>query len=96
METLHWSVTIVFLYLGFILALFILYAWSPVMMLKSSATLFNLSLLTSDAFAILAAIFLFDKVVKILFFFLFSKAKKIFFFSLLFFILLLYLLLYVD
>mmetsp|Transcript_27558 Transcript_27558/g.69098 ORF Transcript_27558/g.69098 Transcript_27558/m.69098 type:complete len:101 (-) Transcript_27558:316-618(-) len=45
---------------GFAVSLFCLYSLVPRMILMSSATLLNLSLLTSDALAIIAGVFFFD------------------------------------
>lgn len=47
------------LLIGFAMCLFWMYSFTPLMLHVSSATLFNLSLLTSDVFAIIAGIFLF-------------------------------------
>jgi hypothetical protein len=52
--------------LGFSLCLFALYSITPYLMIEGSATVFNLSILTSDGFAILVAVFLFDHVVTLL------------------------------
>jgi solute carrier family 35 protein F1/2 len=48
----------------FALALFFMYSFTPYMMVWGSATVFNLSLLTSDVFAIIISIFMFDAVVS--------------------------------
>jgi solute carrier family 35 protein F1/2 len=54
---------VVFCFVGFTLCLFLLYSLVPTLIQMESATLFNLSILTSDFFAILASIFLFHRIV---------------------------------
>ena len=54
-----WNVPIIALIVGFALLLFIMYSITPHMMVLSGSTLFNLSLLTSDAYAVLFGLFLF-------------------------------------
>jgi solute carrier family 35 protein F1/2 len=53
----------VLLILAFAICLFAMYSIVPYMLVLAGATLFNLSLLTSDVYAIVAAIFLFNTVV---------------------------------
>jgi len=65
---IKWSVPIVFLLLGFALCLFSFYSLVPLMLRLSSATFLNISLLSSDILAIVAAIFLFDRVPSVLYF----------------------------
>ena len=52
------------LLVAFGLCLFAMYSLTPYMLLWTGATLFNLSLLTSDAYAIIAGIFFFSYVVR--------------------------------
>jgi solute carrier family 35 protein F1/2 len=52
------------LLVSFGLCLFAMYSLTPYMLLWTGATLFNLSLLTSDAYAIIAGIFFFSYVVR--------------------------------
>jgi solute carrier family 35 protein F1/2 len=54
-----WNLPVVSLIIAFALVLFIMYSVTPYMMVLSGSTLFNLSLLTSDAYAILFGLFLF-------------------------------------
>ncbi|KAL6067718.1 Solute carrier family 35 member F1-like [Balamuthia mandrillaris] len=58
-----WNTPVVLLMLGFAACLFLLYSLTPFVLQMSGSTMFNLSLLTSDGFAIIAGIFLFDHVV---------------------------------
>jgi len=55
-----WNFPIMAMIVGFALILFAMYSLTPHMMVLSGSTLFNLSLLTSDAYAILFGIFLFN------------------------------------
>eukprot|EP01147_Barroeca_monosierra_P010068 gene10068-2238_t len=56
---LEWSTPIVLLLLGFALCLFLFTSLVPVLIKRSSATLFNLSLLTSDVYAMVLGTFVF-------------------------------------
>ena len=57
-----WSAAVVGLMAGFGVCLFCVYALVPVMLERSGATFLNLSLLTSDVFAVVAGVFLFGYV----------------------------------
>eukprot|EP00033_Pygsuia_biforma_P000341 GCRY01000414.1.p1 GENE.GCRY01000414.1~~GCRY01000414.1.p1 ORF type:complete len:305 (+),score=75.75 GCRY01000414.1:1302-2216(+) len=56
----QWSLEIVGYFLGFSLCLFTMYSLAPYLLIKSSATFMNLSLLTSDAYGLLVGVFLFN------------------------------------
>lgn len=56
---------LVLLILGFATCLFLMYSLTPHMMVLSNATLLNLSLLTSDVFAVLAGVFMFGSTVRV-------------------------------
>jgi solute carrier family 35 protein F1/2 len=56
-----WNGSVIGLVIGFAILLFAMYSLTPHMMVLSGSTLFNLSLLTSDAYAIIFGIFLFHK-----------------------------------
>ena len=58
--TTLWNWQIVLLLAGFALCLFCVYTLVPIALEREGATFLNLSLLTSDVFAIVAGIFLFD------------------------------------
>jgi solute carrier family 35 protein F1/2 len=59
-----WSGPVVGLLLGFAGFLFLMYSVVPYVLILSGSTLFNLSLLTSDAYAVIFGIFLFGKQVR--------------------------------
>lgn len=65
---IEWNLPIVGLLVSFSLCLFAMYSLTPYMLLWTGATLFNLSLLTSDAYAIIAGIFFFSYVPTYLYF----------------------------
>jgi solute carrier family 35 protein F1/2 len=50
--------------MGFAMCMFGLYSLSPYMVAMASATLFNLSILTSDGFAVIAGVFIFGNKVE--------------------------------
>jgi solute carrier family 35 protein F1/2 len=54
-----WTAAVAGLMVGFGVCLFCVYALVPVMLERSGATFLNLSLLTSDVFAVIAGVFLF-------------------------------------
>lgn len=54
------------MFLIYTVAMFILYSFGPILFRKSSATFFNLSLLTSDFYGLIFAIILFQAVVSTL------------------------------
>ncbi|EGC32006.1 hypothetical protein DICPUDRAFT_7463, partial [Dictyostelium purpureum] len=68
LATMHWNGEIVGYIVGFAVCLFIMYSFAPMMMEIAGATVMNLSLLTSDIFGIIAAIFLFDRSLSWLYF----------------------------
>jgi len=61
-------VPVLLLIVAYALCLFMMYSLTPFMMMLGSATLFNLSLLTSDVFAILIGVYLFDSTPSSLYF----------------------------
>jgi solute carrier family 35 protein F1/2 len=52
------------LIISFVLSLFAMYSLVPIMLMLGGATFFNLSLLTSDVYAIVFGITIFGKVVR--------------------------------
>jgi len=68
LKSIEWNWQIVVLIVGFGLSLFALYSMTPFMLRLSSATLMNLSYLTSDAYSLIAGIVLFDYVPSWLYF----------------------------
>ena len=63
---LHVAPTPVLLLLGFLLIMFGFYSLIPILLSFSNAALMNLSFLTSDLWAILAGVFIFDDSVRFL------------------------------
>ncbi|KAF9314660.1 hypothetical protein BG003_003954 [Podila horticola] len=59
LKTIEWTPAVVGYIIGFDIALFIMYSVSPILFRLSSATFFNLSLLTSDFYGLVFGIFLF-------------------------------------
>ncbi len=68
LQTLKWSWQIILLLISFGVFLFLLYSLSPIMMKLESATLFNISLLTSDIYAIFFGVFIFHQYLSFLYF----------------------------
>eukprot|EP01125_Pyxidicula_operculata_P007739 TRINITY_DN2619_c0_g1_i6.p1 TRINITY_DN2619_c0_g1~~TRINITY_DN2619_c0_g1_i6.p1 ORF type:complete len:327 (+),score=11.59 TRINITY_DN2619_c0_g1_i6:183-1163(+) len=59
LASMNWNWDVISLLLGFTACLFLVYSYIPFVLVLGGATLFNLSLLSSDLFAILSAVFLF-------------------------------------
>ncbi|KAF9942812.1 hypothetical protein BGZ67_010444 [Mortierella alpina] len=59
-RNVKWTPQVVLYIIGFDIALFIMYSVSPLLFRLSSATFFNLSLLTSDFYGLIFGIFLFN------------------------------------
>ena len=59
LTAIRWDGLTAALFVVFALALFLLYSLVPLMLRWSSATIFNLSLLTSDVYSLLFGLFLF-------------------------------------
>ncbi|KAK5579990.1 hypothetical protein RB653_000002 [Dictyostelium firmibasis] len=68
LATMTWSGGVIGYIVGFALCLFIMYSFTPTMMEIAGATVMNLSLLTSDIFGIIVAIFVFDRDLSWLYF----------------------------
>ncbi|KAG0323869.1 hypothetical protein BGZ99_002402 [Dissophora globulifera] len=58
-KSVNWTPEVIGYVIGFDIALFVMYSVSPVLFRLSSATFFNLSLLTSDFYGLLFGLFLF-------------------------------------
>ncbi|GAM19783.1 hypothetical protein SAMD00019534_029580 [Acytostelium subglobosum LB1] len=61
LRTMVWSGPVIGYIVGFAICLFTMYSITPFMMRIAGATLMNLSLLTSDIFSVVVAIFLFHR-----------------------------------
>ncbi|KAM9993420.1 hypothetical protein ACTFIZ_011375 [Dictyostelium cf. discoideum] len=68
LASMAWDGAIIGYIIGFALCLFIMYSFTPTMMEIAGATVMNLSLLTSDMFGIIVAIFVFDRDLSWLYF----------------------------
>ncbi|KAF9361256.1 hypothetical protein BGX26_004775 [Mortierella sp. AD094] len=60
LKNITWTGSVIGYIIGFDIAMFILYSVSPILFRLSSATFFNLSLLTSDFYGLLFGLFLFQ------------------------------------
>ncbi|KAF9953020.1 hypothetical protein BGZ65_004911 [Modicella reniformis] len=66
-KNVNWTPQVVAYIVGFDVALFIMYSVSPLLFRRSSATFFNLSLLTSDFYGLIFGLFLFGAKVNYLY-----------------------------
>ncbi|KAF9948367.1 hypothetical protein BGZ72_009711 [Mortierella alpina] len=64
LQTIEWTPSVVGYIIGFNIAMFTLYSVSPILFRLSSATFFNLSLLTSDFYGLLFGLFLFNATIN--------------------------------
>ncbi|XP_010413713.1 PREDICTED: solute carrier family 35 member F1-like isoform X2 [Camelina sativa] len=72
LKATHWSTETILLYLGLALALFLFYSLVAVLIQTNGATMFNLSLLTSDMWAVLIRTFGYHEKVDWLYFLAFA------------------------
>ncbi|XP_019093802.1 PREDICTED: solute carrier family 35 member F1-like isoform X4 [Camelina sativa] len=72
LKEIHWSTETILLYLGVALALFLLYSLVAVLIQTNGATMFNLSYLTSDMWAVLIRTFGYHEKVDWLYFLAFA------------------------
>lgn len=68
LKSIHWSAGAVIPFLGFSLAMFLFYSFVPVLLKLSGSTMLNLSLLTSDMWAVVIRIFAYHEKVDWLYF----------------------------
>ncbi|KAG0347335.1 hypothetical protein BG004_007925 [Podila humilis] len=66
-QAVEWNGSVVGYIIGFDIAMFILYSVSPLLFRLSSATFFNLSLLTSDFYGLIFGLFLFNAKINYLY-----------------------------
>jgi solute carrier family 35 protein F1/2 len=64
---IEWTLPAVLFISGFVLALFTLYSLAPVMLQRSTASTFNLSLLTADFYGAVAAVVFFHSTFSLLY-----------------------------
>ncbi|KAJ0969785.1 hypothetical protein J5N97_022662 [Dioscorea zingiberensis] len=74
LESVQWSLTVISLYIGYAAAGFLFYILVPFILKMSGSALFNLSLLTSDMWAIVIRIFIYNQQVNWLYYLAFSFA----------------------
>ncbi|KAG7566471.1 Solute carrier family 35 member SLC35F1/F2/F6 [Arabidopsis suecica] len=72
LRDIHWTTEAILLYIGVALALFMLYSLITVLIMINGATMFNLSLLTSDMWAVLIRTFGYHEKVDWLYFLAFA------------------------
>ena len=66
LQNINWDGKVIGYIIGFDIAMFLMYSVSPILFRLSSATFFNLSLLTSDFYGLLFGLFLFNATVSFL------------------------------
>ncbi|XP_008790662.1 solute carrier family 35 member F1-like isoform X3 [Phoenix dactylifera] len=72
LKSIHWTAGAVLPFLGFALAMFLFYSTVPVILKISGSTMLNLSLLTSDMWAVLIRIFAYHQKVDWMYFIAFG------------------------
>ncbi|KAJ3677952.1 hypothetical protein LUZ60_001755 [Juncus effusus] len=68
LQEVNWSPTMIFLFAGFAVSAFLFYTIMPYVLKMSGSTLYNLSLLTSDMWAVLIRIFFYHQQVSWLYY----------------------------
>lgn len=68
LRSIHWTAGAVIPFVGFALAMFLFYSTVPIILRKSGSTMLNLSLLTSDMWAVLIRIFAYHQKVDWMYF----------------------------
>ncbi|KAL3829234.1 hypothetical protein ACJIZ3_018036 [Penstemon smallii] len=72
LKSIHWSSGVTFPFVGFSVAMFLFYSGVPVLLKISGSTMLNLSLLTSDMWAVLIRIFAYHEKVDWMYFVAFA------------------------
>ncbi|KAF5473832.1 hypothetical protein F2P56_005787 [Juglans regia] len=72
LESVEWSTDIILAFAGYALSTFMLYSLVPFVLKLSGATMFNLSILTSDMWAVVVRIFFYHQQVDWLYYFAFA------------------------
>ncbi|KAE8098530.1 hypothetical protein FH972_016585 [Carpinus fangiana] len=72
LESVEWSADIILAFAGYALAIFMFYSLAPFVLKLSGATMFNLSLLTSDMWAVVIRIFIYEQQVDWLYYLAFA------------------------
>ncbi|OMO79600.1 hypothetical protein COLO4_24370 [Corchorus olitorius] len=68
LKSIHWTAGAAFPFVGFSLAMFLFYSFVPVLLKMSGSTMLNLSLLTSDMWAVVIRIFAYHEKVDWMYF----------------------------
>ncbi|KAI3738149.1 hypothetical protein L2E82_28168 [Cichorium intybus] len=86
LEAVTWSTELILTFVGFTVGFFIFYSMTPLMLKTSGSTLYNLSLLTADMWAVIIRIFFYQQQVDWLYYisfsivgvglFIYSKSEK--------------------
>ncbi|KAI4334764.1 hypothetical protein L6164_013475 [Bauhinia variegata] len=72
LKSIHWTAGAAFPFVGFALAMFLFYSFVPVLLKTNGSTMLNLSLLTSDMWAVLIRIFAYHEKVDWMYFVAFA------------------------
>ncbi|KAK4752430.1 hypothetical protein SAY87_021228 [Trapa incisa] len=72
LSSIHWSAGAALPFVGFSLAMFLFYSFVPILLKLSGSTMFNLSLLTSDMWAVVIRIFAYHEKVDWMYFIAFA------------------------
>lgn len=72
LKSIHWTASAVVPFIGFALAMFVFYSTVPTLLKISGSTMFNLSLLTSDMWAVLIRMFAYHEKVDWMYFIAFA------------------------
>ncbi|KAG4179941.1 hypothetical protein ERO13_A10G135000v2 [Gossypium hirsutum] len=72
LKSIHWTAGAAFPFFGFSLAMFLFYSFVPVLLKTSGSTMLNLSLLTSDMWAVIIRIFAYHEKVDWMYFLAFA------------------------
>ncbi|CAK7356954.1 unnamed protein product [Dovyalis caffra] len=72
LEAIHWSKDIILAIAGYTLSMFLFYSVVPLVLKLSGATMFNLSILTSDMWAVVIRVFFYHQKVDWLYFLAFA------------------------
>ncbi|KAJ4723175.1 solute carrier family 35 member F1-like [Melia azedarach] len=72
LKSIHWSAGAAFPFFGFALAMFLFYSFVPILLKISGSTMLNLSLLTSDMWAVVIRIFAYHEKVDWMYFVAFA------------------------
>ncbi|XP_057958847.1 uncharacterized protein LOC131151604 [Malania oleifera] len=73
LKSIHWSAGAVLPFIGFAVAMFLFYSLVPILLKISGSTMLNLSLLTSDMWAVLIRIFAYHEKVDWMYFLAFTS-----------------------